>query len=87
MNAAAEQVPPGSDGLMTVLDWLAPTDAPYRKGVMLGFDARHGWPHMYRSVVEGTGPDDAHLPRRDVRRARLTPSHAVVSGGGAASSA
>ena len=34
-------VPAGSDGLMTVLDWLAPTDGPYRKGVMLGFDARH----------------------------------------------
>ena len=37
----AASVPAGSDGLMTVLDWLAPTEAPFRKGVMLGFDARH----------------------------------------------
>ena len=37
---------------MTVLDWLAPTEAPFRKGVMLGFDARHTRAHVYRSIVE-----------------------------------
>ena len=49
---AAEQVPPGSDGLITILDWLAPWNAPYRKGVMLGFDQRHTKFHMYRSILE-----------------------------------
>ena len=24
---------------MTVLDWLAPTDKPFRKGEIIGFDA------------------------------------------------
>ncbi len=48
----AESVPAGSDGLLTILDWLAPTDAPFRKGVMLGFDARHTRGHVYRSIVE-----------------------------------
>ena len=48
----ARAVPAGSDGLMTVLDWLAPTDRPFRKGVMLGFDARHTRGHLYRSILE-----------------------------------
>ncbi|MEZ5343816.1 MAG: FGGY family carbohydrate kinase, partial [Acidimicrobiales bacterium] len=45
-------VPAGSDGLMTVLDWLATTDKPFRKGMMLGFDARHSRGHVYRSILE-----------------------------------
>jgi sugar (pentulose or hexulose) kinase len=48
----AAQVPAGSDGLMTVLDWLATTDKPFRKGMMLGFDARHSRGHVYRSILE-----------------------------------
>ncbi len=48
----ATRVPAGADGLMTVLDWLAPTDKPFRKGMMLGFDARHTRGHMYRSILE-----------------------------------
>ena len=45
-------MPAGSDGLMTVLDWLAPDDKPFRKGVMIGFDARHTRAHVYRSILE-----------------------------------
>jgi sugar (pentulose or hexulose) kinase len=48
----AARVPAGSDGLMTVLDWLATTDKPFRKGSMLGFDARHTRGHVYRSILE-----------------------------------
>ncbi|MFZ4717950.1 MAG: FGGY-family carbohydrate kinase [Ilumatobacteraceae bacterium] len=48
----AAVVPAGSDGLMTVLDWLATTDKPFRKGMMLGFDARHTRGHVYRSILE-----------------------------------
>ena len=48
----ASALPAGSDGLMTVLDWLAPTDKPFRKGVMIGFDARHTRGHIYRSILE-----------------------------------
>ncbi|MFD7921830.1 FGGY-family carbohydrate kinase [Streptomyces sp. NPDC059740] len=53
LNAEAAKVPAGCDGLMTILDWLAPTEAPYRKGSMLGFDGRQGPYHVYRSVLEG----------------------------------
>lgn len=52
LSEEAEQVPAGSDGLMTVLDWLAPVDARYKKGVMLGFDGRHTRGHIYRSILE-----------------------------------
>ena len=52
LEREAEATPAGSDGLMTVLDWLAPTDRPFRKGVMLGFDARHTRGHIYRSILE-----------------------------------
>lgn len=53
LGAEAAAVPAGCDGLMTVLDWLAPTEAPFRKGTVLGFDGRQGRYHMYRSILEG----------------------------------
>jgi sugar (pentulose or hexulose) kinase len=52
MEREAIEVAAGSDGLMTVLDWLAPTDSEFRKGSMLGFDARHTRGHLYRSILE-----------------------------------
>jgi sugar (pentulose or hexulose) kinase len=84
MNAGAASVPPGSHGLMTVLDWLAPTDAPHRKGMMVGFDGRHGWQHMYRSVLEGIA-----LTMQDRVEAMCAElgqglTRVVVSGGGSA---
>ena len=48
----AETVPVGSDGLMTVLNWLATPDARYQKGMMIGFDGRHTRAHIYRSILE-----------------------------------
>ncbi|MGB7904901.1 MAG: FGGY-family carbohydrate kinase, partial [Steroidobacteraceae bacterium] len=52
LEQEALHVPAGCDGLMSVLDWLAPTDQPFRKGIMLGFDARHTRAHGYRSILE-----------------------------------
>ena len=52
LNEEAKAVPAGSDGLMTVLDWLAPVDARYKKGMMIGFDGRHTRAHIYRSLLE-----------------------------------
>ncbi len=53
LNQIASEIPVGSEGLMTVLDWLAPEDAPFRKGMMIGFDGRHGQAHIFRSIIEG----------------------------------
>ena len=53
LSKQAERVPPGSDGLMTVLDWLANPWEPFKRGVMLGFDAHMDFAYMYRSILEG----------------------------------
>jgi len=78
-------VAPGSDGLMTVLDWLAPTEHPFRKGVMLGFDARHTRGHVYRSILEAIAL--TMKPHVDAMCAQLgiELSSIVVTGGGASS--
>lgn len=52
LNFKALDVPAGSDGLITILDWLATPDKPYRRGAMIGFDNRHTSYHMYRSILE-----------------------------------
>ena len=52
LSEEASKVPVGSDGLMTVLDWLAPVDQQFKKGIMIGFDGRHTSGHMYRSILE-----------------------------------
>ena len=66
----AELVPAGSDGLMTVLDWLAPTDKPFRKGdhARLRRPA-HARPRLPLDP-RGDRADDEAQRRRDVRRAR-----------------
>ena len=83
LNAEAEQVPPGSDGLLTVHDWAAPPHAPFRRGAMIGFDGRHTRGHLYRSVLEGIALRlKTHM---DPMAAELGQpfTHLVVSGGGA----
>ena len=52
LEREAVDLPPGADGLVMVLDFLAPTDKPFRKATMLGFDARHTRGHLYRAVLE-----------------------------------
>jgi sugar (pentulose or hexulose) kinase len=70
---------------MTVLDWLAPTDRPYRKGVMLGFDARHTRGHVYRSILEAIAL--TMKVRVDAMCTELgtTLGEIVISGGGSGS--
>jgi sugar (pentulose or hexulose) kinase len=85
LNREAAGVPAGSDGLLTVLDWLAPDDAPFRKGTILGFDGRQGRAHVYRSILEGIA-----MTLRDRTDAMGTSlgtayDHVVVSGGGSSS--
>lgn len=52
LEAEAAQVPAGSEGLLTIPDWLAPATQLHKKGVMIGFDQRHTRGHMYRSIME-----------------------------------
>lgn len=85
LEAEAAAVPAGSDGLVTVLDWLAPTDTPFRKGTMLGFDARHTRGHIHRSILEAIALSmkvnvDAMCVELAIEAEEL-----VVAGGGARS--
>ena len=75
-------VPAGSDGLMTVLDWLAPTDKPFRKGMMLGFDARHSRGHVYRSILESIALTLKHHVDAMCAELGIALEEIVVSGGG-----
>lgn len=86
LSEEAEQVPAGSDGLMTVLDWLAPVEARYKKGVMIGFDGRHTRGHMYRSLLEAVAMTlkkhvDDMCREVDAKLERI-----IVTGGGSNSS-
>lgn len=78
----AAAAPAGSDGLMTVLDWLAPTDKPFRKGSMVGFDARHGRGHLYRSILEAIALTMKFHVDAMTTELDLTLDEIVVSGGG-----
>jgi sugar (pentulose or hexulose) kinase len=85
LEREAEAVPAGSDGLMTVLDWLAPSDRPFRKGMMLGFDARHTRAHVYRSILEAIALTMKSNVDAMCRELGISLEEIVVSGGGAAS--
>jgi len=85
LNHEAAAVPAGSEGLLTVLDWLAPTEAPFRKGTMLGFDGRHGRHHMYRSILEGLALTLHETSERMAGELDRSWQRLLISGGGAES--
>ena len=82
LSREAEGVPVGSDGLMTVLDWLAPVDARYKKGMMIGFDGRHTRAHMYRSILEAVAMTMKHHVDDMARELGVTYEQVIITGGG-----
>ncbi|WGD37528.1 FGGY-family carbohydrate kinase [Lysinibacter sp. HNR] len=85
LDAEAAALPPGSDGLFAVLDWLAPAAHPTRRGALLGFSGTQGRAHIYRSILEGialTMADNAEAMAAELNRSFDT---VIVSGGGARS--
>jgi len=85
LEQEAIKVTAGSDGLMCVLDWLAPTDHPHRKGMMLGFDARHTRAHIYRSLLEAIALTMKNHYETMIKELNRQPEHIIISGGGAQS--
>jgi sugar (pentulose or hexulose) kinase len=82
LNAAASELAPGSNGLLTLPDWLAPGEATWRRGALLGFDGSQGRTHIYRSILEGialTMFNNTAAMEKALGR-RLSP--VLVSGGG-----
>lgn len=85
LDREAADAPPGSGGLMTLMDWLAPTEAPYRRGAFLGFDGSQGRGHIYRSILEGIALTMAeHITTMEHALGRRFET-AIISGGGSRS--
>lgn len=78
----AQALPPGSDGLMTIPDWLSPATQLYRKGVMIGFDERHTRGHIYRSLLEGIALTLKNSYDAMCDELGKHPTKIIVSGGG-----
>ena len=85
LDAEARSLAPGSNGLLTVPDWLAPGDAAWRRGALLGFDGSQGRAHIYRSILEGIALTMANntAAMEKALGGRLSP--VLVSGGGSRS--
>jgi xylulokinase len=85
LNEEASELAPGSNGLLTLPDWLAPGHAAWRRGALLGFDGSQGRAHIYRSILEGIALTMANntAAMEDALGRRLSP--VLVSGGGSRS--
>jgi len=82
LNREAENVPAGSDGLMTVLDWLAPINNPYKKGLMIGFDNRHTRAHIFRSILEAIALTMKNYVDAMCDELNIELENIIISGGG-----
>ncbi len=82
LDTEASELAPGSNGLLTVPDWLAPASAVWRRGALLGFDGSQGRAHIYRSILEGIALTMANhtAAMEQALGRRLSP--VLVSGGG-----
>lgn len=78
----ALNVPAGSDGLLTIPDWLAPANQLYRKGVILGFDERHTRGHIYRSLLEGIAFTLKNNYDAMINELGIKPEKLIICGGG-----
>ncbi|HWR39498.1 MAG TPA: FGGY-family carbohydrate kinase [Patescibacteria group bacterium] len=86
LNREAQHVPPGCHGLMTVLDWLAPVNEPFKRGIIIGFDARHGGSHIYRSLLEGIALTMKNKADAMCAELGIDLERIIISGGGSNSS-
>jgi sugar (pentulose or hexulose) kinase len=82
LDREAEQVPPGSDGLLTIMEWLNTKEKKHKKGIMLGFDVRHTRAHMHRSIMEGIALTMKNYYDPMCKELGIAPKKLIVSGGG-----
>jgi xylulokinase len=85
LNAEASALAPGSNGLLTLPDWLAPSHASWRRGALLGFDGSQGRAHIYRSILEGIAMTMANNTARMEQALGRRLSPVLVAGGGSRS--
>lgn len=82
LNLLGAGVPPGCDGLYTVLNWLARPSHLHERGMMIGFNSTHKGPHMFRSVLEGIALTMKNHTRAMCDELGKEITGIVVSGGG-----
>jgi sugar (pentulose or hexulose) kinase len=82
LDSEAVNVPAGSDGLLTIPDWLAPAGELYRKGVMIGFDEVHTRAHIYRSILESIAMTLKNHYDAMIKELSIKPKRILISGGG-----
>lgn len=85
LEQGASEVPPGSEGLFVVPDWLAGPGAPERRGSILGLAGQHGPHHLHRAVLEGIALTMREHAFAMIDALELDHPRVVVSGGGARS--
>lgn len=83
LNELAEQVPPGSEGLI-VLDYFQGNRTPYvdpeARGLILGLSLRHQSGHLFRAVLEGIAYGTEHILQA-LRGHGYTVQEVVAAGG------
>lgn len=82
LEAEARLIAPGSEGLITVGEFLAPNHLPYRKAMFIGFDGRHKRAHMYRSILEAITMTMKMSVDAMCKELQMKPKQVIVSGGG-----
>ncbi len=82
LEKEAKNVSPGSEGLITVGEFLAPNNIPYRKAMFIGFDGRHKRAHMYRSILEAIAMTMKMSVDAMCKEIGINPTQVIVSGGG-----
>lgn len=82
LEEEAKLVSPGSEGLITVGEFLAPNHMPWRKAMFIGFDGRHKRAHMYRSILEAIAMSMKMSVDAMCKELGAAPARVIVSGGG-----
>ncbi len=82
LNILGQDVPIGCDGLYTVLDWLAPPNKQYKRGMVIGFNGTHKGPHIFRSVLEGIALTMKNNAQAMCDELGIELTNIIVSGGG-----
>ena len=82
LNGEAQKVAAGCDGLITVPEWLAPPEKPFKKGIMIGFHGRHTRAHMHRSILEAIALTMKNHVAAMCRELGLELEQIIISGGG-----
>jgi sugar (pentulose or hexulose) kinase len=82
LNELGSAVPAGSEGLYTVLHWLARPNHLHERGMMVGFHGNHKGPHIFRSVLEGIAFTMKNHAQAMCDERGIDITKLIISGGG-----